>query len=116
MSNFSPKIEDSSEKELMFSVNEHTPNFGALASDELTRRTIKNFEQIIKKEIKTNERLSKIFITFGFIQIIIAFFQFGFDIIKESRATIDWLGIIFLCILGYFMFILFKEIPENSKE
>jgi hypothetical protein len=37
MSNFHPKIEDSTTDQLLYSINEQQPNYGSLASDELKK-------------------------------------------------------------------------------
>lgn len=58
MSNFSPKIEDSTEKELYFSINEHDPRFSVISSNELTKRSLDNLEKTIKNLIK--KRVSKL--------------------------------------------------------
>ena len=48
MSNFAPKLEDSTDDQLRFSVNEHNPHFASLSSDELTRRTLNKLEGTIR--------------------------------------------------------------------
>lgn len=47
MSNFSPKLEDATDEQLMHMVNELSPTFTVLASDELTRRTVGKLEKTI---------------------------------------------------------------------
>jgi len=47
MSNFSPKLEDSTDQQLMHMVNELDFRVVPLASDELTRRAIKKLEKTI---------------------------------------------------------------------
>lgn len=48
MSNFSPKLEDATNKELMHMVNELSPTYTVLASDELTRRVLKKLQETIE--------------------------------------------------------------------
>ena len=48
MSNFSPKLEDAKDSELMYMVNEFDVRMIGPASDELTRRTIKKLEKTIE--------------------------------------------------------------------
>jgi len=47
MSNFSPKLEDATDEQLMHMVNELDFRVVPLASDELTRRTINKLEKTI---------------------------------------------------------------------
>lgn len=49
MSNFSPKLEDASEEQLMHMVNELDFRVVPLASDELTRRSVKKLHETIEK-------------------------------------------------------------------
>jgi len=48
MSNFSPKLQDTTEEQLMHMINELDFRVVPLASDELTRRTIRKLEKTIK--------------------------------------------------------------------
>ncbi len=56
MSNFSPKLEDATDEQLMHMVNELDFRVVPLASDELTRRTVKTLEKTISS---FNEQSSK---------------------------------------------------------
>ncbi|MDD5721576.1 MAG: hypothetical protein PHT16_04030 [Candidatus Pacebacteria bacterium] len=56
MSNFSPKLEDATDEQLMHMVNELDFRVVPLASDELTRRTVKKLEKTIQA---FNEQSSK---------------------------------------------------------
>ena len=56
MSNFSPKLEDSTDVQLRHSINEHNPHFASLSSDELTRRALNKLQETIKT---FNEQSSK---------------------------------------------------------
>lgn len=116
MSNFSPKLQEATEEELMYMVNELDFRVVPLASDELTRRTIRKFESTIKKEIRTNEKLSHIFKILAFVQIIIAILQFGFSIVEAETNLLRIVGVIFLATCGVIIYNLFKEIPSDSKE
>jgi len=49
MSNFSPKLEDATDKQLMHMVNELDFRVVPLASDELTRRAIKKLHESIRE-------------------------------------------------------------------
>ena len=48
MSNFSPKLEDATDEELMNMINELDFRVVPLSSDELTRRTIKRLRETIE--------------------------------------------------------------------
>jgi hypothetical protein len=56
MSNFSPKIEDSTEDQLNFIVNERDAHYGALAYNELLKRAVNKLQETIKT---FNEQSSK---------------------------------------------------------
>lgn len=56
MSNFAPKLEDSEDSQLWHLINESSPHYGSLASDELTRRTLNELQGTIKV---FNEQSSK---------------------------------------------------------
>lgn len=67
MSNFSPKLEDSKDNQLWHLINESSPHYGSLASDELTRRrralnklqgTIKVFNEQSSKQTDKLVRLT----------------------------------------------------------
>jgi hypothetical protein len=48
MSNFAPKLQDSNDDQLWHLINESSPHYGSLASDELTRRALKNLRETIQ--------------------------------------------------------------------
>ena len=48
MSNFSPKLEDSKDDQLWQLINQSSPHYGSLASDELTRRALNKLQETIK--------------------------------------------------------------------
>jgi len=66
MTNFSPELQDSTEDQLWQLINQSSPHYGSLASDELTRRalnklqeTIKNFNTQSSKQTEEMIRLTK---------------------------------------------------------
>ncbi len=73
MSNFSPKLQDATDDELMHMVNELDFRIAPLASDELTRRTIRGMETTIKKFNKQASRQTQkmIQLTWGIIFLTI---------------------------------------------
>lgn len=70
MSNFSPKIEDSTQEELLNNINEHSPNFGIISSNELLRREIKKLTDTIKNFNEKSSRQSEVML---FLTYLIAF-------------------------------------------
>ena len=56
MSNFSPQLQDSKENQLWQLINQSSPHYGSLASDELTRRALNKLQETIKS---FNEQSSK---------------------------------------------------------
>lgn len=48
MSNFSPKLQDSTNEQLWHLINESSPAYSSLASDELTRRTLSELQSTIR--------------------------------------------------------------------
>ena len=64
MSNFSPKLQDATDEQLMNMVNEFNFRVVPLASDELTRRAIRKLEKTIEvfnnQSSRQTERLVKL--------------------------------------------------------
>lgn len=60
MVNFHPEIEDAQDDQLKKWVNETAPQFGVLASDELTRRELSNLNQSIQKNTKITKDFAKV--------------------------------------------------------
>lgn len=64
MSNFSPKLQDATNEQLMHMINELDFRVVPLASDELTRRTIRKLEKTIEvfnsQSSKQTEKLVKL--------------------------------------------------------
>ncbi len=56
MSNFSPQLQDSKENQLWQLINQSSPHYGSLASDELTRRALNKLQETIQA---FNEQSSK---------------------------------------------------------
>lgn len=82
MANFEKKLEDADEKDLRFWTNERSSYLTALASDELTRRSLKetnseiqSLNKTIKKANETSEKFTFILIIVAIIQLVIAMFQ-----------------------------------------
>lgn len=59
MSNFEPKLEDATEKELRYMVNELDFRVVPLASDELTRRTLDKLQKTIEEANEHSGKLER---------------------------------------------------------
>lgn len=70
MSNFSPKIEESTEEQLNFIINELDARYGILASNELLRRDTEELKNTIQN---FNEKSSKQTEKMLFLTYLIAF-------------------------------------------
>jgi len=98
MPHFSPKLQDSTKEQLYDNIAQANPSYGSLASDELTRRgnkallvEVSDLNKTFKSASKSNDRLSKILMTFALIQVIIGMYQF---IISIQTSNINpWLGV-----------------------
>ncbi len=88
MSNFSTKLENQSDDQLRNIINEESPNFASLASDEITRRELKKLGEIIKKSGKQEEKFSYAFLAFAVVQMIVVFLQFLFEIQNSTHQVI----------------------------
>lgn len=71
MSNFSPKLEDSSDKQLWRLINESNPNYTLLASDELTRRTMDMLNGSIKKLDEGTGRYNQFLIVLTWVMFLL---------------------------------------------
>lgn len=79
--NFEKPLQDATDEELMRWVNQHNYQVVPLASDELTRRTLKNLQEEIKKFNKSTEKSNKVLIALtltllvvGVVQIVLSIF------------------------------------------
>ena len=73
MSNFSPKLQDATDDELMHMVNELDFRVVPLASDELTRRSIRKLEKTIQQYNKqTSKQTQKMIrLTWGIVGLTV---------------------------------------------
>lgn len=69
MSNFSPKLENATDEQLMHMVNELDFRVVPLASDELTRRTIRKLEETIQVFNKQSSKQTKTLIKLTWVII-----------------------------------------------
>lgn len=59
MANFAPKVEDATDKQLSHWVNESSPHYGKLASDEWTRRNLDKLREAIDRFDEQSSRQTK---------------------------------------------------------
>jgi len=73
MSNFSPKLQDATDDELMHMVNELDFRVVPLASDELTRRSIRKLEKAIQQYNKQTSKQTRkmIRLTWGIVGLTV---------------------------------------------
>lgn len=102
--NFGKPIKNHNEEELLKIVDHKSPNFGQIAMDELNRRELKDFKEVIKKEIDSNKKLSNAFLAFAVIQVFIAFIEIIFNTIS-SKGPLVALGLeILIALVIIFIF------------
>jgi hypothetical protein len=57
MVNFPQKLEDTSDEQLRDGIQHHSPHFGQLESEELTRRVLKSLHETISESNKNSKEL-----------------------------------------------------------
>ena len=57
--NFSPKLEDSTDEQLLAHINNLLPAYGVLASDELTRRMLSKLQTSLDRSSDSSEKLAR---------------------------------------------------------
>lgn len=92
MSNFAPKLNESTDEEIWHWINESSPNYASLASDELTRRglndlqkSITNFNKQSSEQTVKMISLTRVIIVLTVALFVVALFQvyFGIDYKKQ---------------------------------
>ena len=111
MSNFSPKLENSTDEQLRYSINEHNPNFASLSSDELTRRSLDKLRETTVELDKSNKKYTRALGMFALLQIIIA----GLQLILDINNSQDILFSLFIGILFIIVVIGFKKGFDSVK-
>ncbi len=113
MTNFTPKLEEQSEEQLRFSINEHDPNFASLSSDELNRRSLDELNKTISDMDKSTAIYSKVLGLFALVQIVIAGLQLMMQI-KDSQDKYFgfFIGIVFILAI-YFLSKMFNSILKK---
>jgi hypothetical protein len=96
MSNFSPKLEDTTDQELKHSINEFDPRYGSLASDELTRRALLKLQQSIEKFDLATSNYTRKLITLtvllffvAAIQLVVTALGLPFDLLNRGLIAVS---------------------------
>jgi len=111
MSNFSPKLEDATDEQLKYWINENDFRVVPLASDELTRRALKKLQETIEKLDKNTTRYSWALFCLTFLLFIVAIFQIivSLGMVHQTK----WSGVIFmgllLCVIVFSATQMFKR-------
>lgn len=99
MSNFEKKLEEATEEELRFWINERDFRVVSLASDELTRRNLKktsseiqNLNKTIKESNRVTEGFTIVLILLTVMQLVFAIFQYTFAIYGSKN---NFQGVVF---------------------
>lgn len=93
MSNFSPKLEDATEKELRYMVNELDFRVVHLASDELTRRTLNDLQKTIEDSNKHSEKLESANYKLQIIMLALTAIGTFVAISPIVKIIINWLAL-----------------------
>lgn len=101
MPNFSPRLEDATEKQLTDMIDSIHITYASLASDELSRRQAK------KSEI-SNYRFSVTLMVLTFVQITIALMQYVLDVVSLQHSFLK--EIVFIIIPLISIYLLTKNI------
>jgi hypothetical protein len=73
MANFGRKLEEATKEDLYFDVNNLNPTYGSLASDELTRRDLRELKESLDKFSSSSDKYSKelVFLTYVLVFLTI---------------------------------------------
>ncbi len=88
MSNFSPKLQDATDGELMHMVNELDFRAVPLASDELTRRSIKDLTKAIEKMDRSSSKYSQAMMNLTWLMLYIALIQILITLVIPNNAKL----------------------------
>ena len=100
MSNFSPRLEDSTDKQLLDLLDRASPGHAALASDELTRRSLDKQRKTMIDLDESNKQYSKIIGLFAIVQIIIAVLQLVLSIKESTDKVLSvFIGLVFISMI-----------------
>lgn len=87
MSNFSPKLQDATDEQLLNMINELDFRVVPLASDELTRRSIEKLNQTMKKMDKTSEKYAQAMMNLTFVALFLTLMQILVALVIPNDAN-----------------------------
>ncbi len=127
MTNFAKNVQEATETELLLWVNTLDPNYTKLASDELTRRTIKRLNESVdkstlqaKESSDVSERFTAALFLLAVAQLLVAVFQLILSFVypdnEQARAALGiFMVIATAVILTFFAGKIFKGKRSKAK-
>lgn len=112
--NFEKKLEDASEEELYFWVNERDFRIVPLASDELTRRRLKKLEKTIQNLDATTSRYSNMLVILTALLFVIGFLQLFISI--GSFPASWYTRLIIFILFSYCVYITMRFFEKRLKK
>jgi hypothetical protein len=120
--NFAKNLEDASEEELLVWINTLDPNYTKLASDELTRRTLKSLDKATKENARQAQESSRKMETFtmalfiiGMVQILVGLLQMVLSFAYSNNLQFKIFGVfVSVAPLVLLAFAFHKIFPENN--
>lgn len=113
MSNFSPKLEDATDDQLKYWINETDARLASLASDELTRRRLKELQETIQDLNRNTMRYSRRLIDLTLLLFFVALIQVLISVVGVPE---NWLSkVLVLGIVIYAIYYAARHILENKK-
>ncbi len=113
MSNFAPKLQDATEDQLMYMVNELDFRVVPLASDELTRRSIKKLDQSIRDMDKSSSKYSQVMMNLSWVMLFVAVIQILIALVIPSDAKLYIKFITFIIIVIALIFFAGKMLKKS---
>lgn len=111
MSNFEKKLEDASEEDLKYWVNERMPPWVSLASDELTRRSLQKLQNTIQDLDKNTKNYSGKLIDLTLLLFFVALIQVFISVIAIPES---WLTKIL--VFGTVVYVIYYIIRRITEE
>jgi hypothetical protein len=87
MANFEPNVEKATEAQLLNWINTTSPQYGSLASDELTRRSLHNLQKSIKEFDKSSSEYSTKVFRLTLVMFLVALIQLMVSVFSVPLPT-----------------------------
>ena len=110
MPNFEKNLEEATETELRSWINTRNPHYTQLASEELTRRELKDLSKNMKESSKASGYFTEVMFVVALLQLMVAAFQF--------TEFSWWVRVIIWAILAGILVLIVKKwiIPAAKKK